>query len=541
MCDFSGDSRWLYISGNGELRAWDLATGKEVPSFTHVGSGGGNLVVSPDGGKLACTLSSDRILIRDARTGLMLHTLQKSGNQMAFSPDSKRLATYRPELTGNSLSYRYFKMTTCSIWDVDTGELVNVLAGTGFNVMYHPDGKRLATAAPSHKPQGKNQEAEEGVVRILDTEAPPALFEFSPEFPYPIALSPMGGYLALCEHTKETVMAAICDVQTGRKVISIGPIVRGGEQVRVYDEDPNGTSAMKNVERYICDIALSPNGRVLASASALEPGAQSLVNTLRLRQAATDNTNVAGCEVKLWDTQTGRELVTIRRPYDRPVGNLSFSPDGHQLVVSSEYESGEHTEVCDAATGQSIFSKLRGGSPVYSPDGRFLATFGPGSGFRTNFLHLWDPRTFRFVRTLRNCVDYGGPSEAITLAFDPPGRRLAVTSGNPDGTIKLFEVASGRQLQVLRGDLARVESICFTPDGERLVSSTPEGPVRLWDTRTGRCLLTLQSSLALPGGNSPNIPWGAAHTRVAVSADGSCIATAGDRVRLWRATPAKTK
>jgi WD40 repeat protein len=273
----------------------------------------------------------------------------------------------------------------------------------------------------------------------------------------------------------------------------------------------------------------------------LDPLSQAWVPYMGPKQAATDNANVTDCEVKLWDTQTGRELVAVRRPYDRPISKLWFSPDGHQLVVSSKSESGAHTEVFDTATGQSIFSKLRGGSPVYSPDGRFLATFELDSGFRANFLHLWDPHTFHLVRTLRNPVDNGGSAQEVTMVFDSVGRRLAITSGNPDGTIKLLEVASGEQLQVLRGDPSLVESLCFTPDGERLVSSTPKGPVRLWDTQTGRCLLTLQSSLAMPGGDSPNIPWGAEHTRVAVSADGSCIATSGARLRLWRANPAKTK
>ena len=41
-CDFSRDSRWLYISGGSELHAWDLATGKEVPTFTDASSGGGS-------------------------------------------------------------------------------------------------------------------------------------------------------------------------------------------------------------------------------------------------------------------------------------------------------------------------------------------------------------------------------------------------------------------------------------------------------------------------------------------------------------------
>jgi len=519
MCDFSRDSRWLYISGGGTLRAWDIATDKEVPSFTHVGSGGGSLVVSPDGGKLACTVGGDRIMTRDARTGLALHTLEKSGNQMAFSPDGKRLATFRPELIGDTLSPRYFKTTTCSIWDVDTGELLNVLAGIGFNVVYHPDGRLLATAAPSHEPRGKNPEEESGVIRILDTEAAPAPFEFPPEFSCPIAFSPAGGYLALCEHTNQTIMAAICDIQTGSKVMSTGPIVREREQVRIYVnakgdqvERPTGSSRMVDANREVSDMVFSPDGRVLASASSAD---------LDLKE----------CEVKLWDAQKGRELLAIRRPRHSYVGCLSFKPDGRQLAFrilppGSRPLEGYSTEVCDTSTGKSVFHLLEGGSPVFSADRRFLATYS----------QLWDPRTGRPIATLRDRFGFGRVTRVL---FDPAGRRLAVITDDDHGTIRLFNVSSGELLQTFSDDSARIESFCFTPDGERLVCSTGEGPVRLWDTRTGRCILTLPLSLTekTSGGVRPLHTF----TPVAVSSDGGCIATGGDRVRLWRATPATTK
>jgi WD40 repeat protein len=216
--------------------------------------------------------------------------------------------------------------------------------------------------------------------------------------------------------------------------------------------------------------------------------------------------------------------------------------------------------------------KLDGGAPVYSPDGRLLATT---SG-------LWDSKTGKPVRMPGRWFDPGAVLGEPGLAFDPAGRRLAAISGGDDGMIKVFAVPSGKLLQVLQSDLGRLASICFTPDGERLISCSPEGPVRIWDTRVGRCLLTLSSyvpsvqdlqdqqndplrravliterSLAslqdrqqalapVQKRQSQNIlavsPF-YSHAKVAVSADGTCIATTDNRgrVRLWRAARAKTK
>ena len=98
-----------------------------------------------------------------------------------------------------------------------TGELLNVLDGAGINLELYRDGKRLATATPGYLSQGQSQEQANGVVRILSVEGPSAPFEFPLAFSYPIAFSPAGGNLAVCEQTNDTAMIAVFEAQTGRK------------------------------------------------------------------------------------------------------------------------------------------------------------------------------------------------------------------------------------------------------------------------------------------------------------------------------------
>jgi WD40 repeat protein len=525
---------------------------------------------------LACGLNpgGENIVIRDARTGSRRYLLREVGGVMAFSPDGGRLATLKPAVTPEG-RYQQSKTSTCSIWDVKTGELLKVLPGAGINLEFHPDGKRLATATPGYLSPEQSQEQANGLVRILSVEGPSATVEFPSAFSYPIAFSPAGGNVAVCEHTNDTAMIAVFEAQTGRKVNSIGPILSDREHVRVYGKKGREVGRVANtadvleLKHYVCDIAFRPDGQVLATAADHLEGQD---NGWTGPIAANDSGTARQCEVKLWDVQTGRELAAIRRRPSTHIKNLLFSPDGRRLAFSRERIETDReriTEVCDAASGQALL-KLDGGAPVYSPNGRLLATTGG----------LWDSRTGEPVRKPGGWFDPGGVLGEPALAFDPAGGRLAAISGGDDGMIKLFAVPSGKLLQVLQSDLGRLESICYTPDGERLISCSREGPIRIWDARVGRCLLTLSSSFASlkdlqDQQNDPlrravliserslaslqdrqramaslqdrmNVPAVYpfyAYTKVAVSADGTCIATTDDngRVRLWRAAPAKTK
>src|SRR5262249_43242926 len=71
-----------------------------------------------------------------------------------------------------------------------------------------------------------------------------------------------------------------------------------------------------------------------------------------------------------------------------------------------------------------------------------------------------------------------------SLSFSPDGRTLATASW--DGTVKLWEVASGRERATLRGHTGPVWSVTFLPDGRTLASGGKDGLVRLWDLPTGK-------------------------------------------------------
>ena len=83
---------------------------------------------------------------------------------------------------------------------------------------------------------------------------------------------------------------------------------------------------------------------------------------------------------------------------------------------------------------------------------------------------------------------HAGPVSALAYSHD--GKILA--SGSEDGTIRLWDAATGKELQCLAREQGMVAEVHFSADGQRLISwSDWQGyfsPVRVWDLRTGKAI-----------------------------------------------------
>ena len=83
-----------------------------------------------------------------------------------------------------------------------------------------------------------------------------------------------------------------------------------------------------------------------------------------------------------------------------------------------------------------------------------------------------------------------GHSDGVTsVAMSPDGKKVA--SSSLDGTARLWDAATGKELLIFRGHTDAVWSVAFSPDGSRLMTSALDKTAKIWDTASGRLLVTL--------------------------------------------------
>jgi WD40 repeat protein len=104
----------------------------------------------------------------------------------------------------------------------------------------------------------------------------------------------------------------------------------------------------------------------------------------------------------------------------------------------------------------------------------------PARGFEW---YYWQRQAHLEIKTLR-----GHMAAVNSVAFSPDGQRIV--TGSFDQTAKVWEASSGKEVFTLKGHRHRVLSAGFSPDGQRIVTGSLDGTAKVWDAVTGKELLT---------------------------------------------------
>jgi len=120
-------------------------------------------------------------------------------------------------------------------------------------------------------------------------------------------------------------------------------------------------------------------------------------------------------------------------------------------------------------------------SVAFSPDGRHALS---GSDDKT--LRLWEVASGKELRRFK-----GHTGEVRSVAFSPDGRHAL--SGSNDNTLRLWEVASGKELRRFKGHTKGVTEIVFSPDGRTALSGSADGPLSMWNVERGELLAQFAS------------------------------------------------
>jgi len=211
---------------------------------------------------------------------------------------------------------------------------------------------------------------------------------------------------------------------------------------------------------------------------------------------------------------SGARFVAELTGHTHGLTSIAFSPDGKILAAGG----GDYSQIrlWDVATRQPLPNRLAGHTGgvlnvAFSPDGTVLA-----SSAYDNTVRLWDVATSKQIAVLD---DQGVLSD--TLAFSPDGKLLA--SGGNDRTVRLWTVATHQAIGQPLKVGSEVTAVVFTPDSTMLLSGDQAGKVRRWNATNGA---------PIGGPLNAHNDW---IRGLAVSPDGRAIATASrdNTARLW--------
>jgi WD40 repeat protein len=219
--------------------------------------------------------------------------------------------------------------------------------------------------------------------------------------------------------------------------------------------------------------------------------------------------------VKVFEVDTGKELTQVKGQQGVP-GSLVFTSDkkliawvgGDSMIHVNEVATGKEVKQVGGPMRGSYLSSL-----LFLADNKTLLA----KGYQEEAVHFWDVTTGKETRQLGESGDnqagamammYGIGYSSQLLALTADGKTIA--SGGLSNTVRLWDMASGKELAASGGHQGSVVSLGVSPDSKTVFSWGYDGVVRQWEAETGK----EQRHFRLPSGAST----------VAFSADGRFVA-----------------
>jgi WD40 repeat protein len=453
------------------VRMWDLANGRQV--WACPGDAVETAAISPDNQRVVVFREHGVFVTHDARTGAELQRDRLPFDRIthvAFSPDGTRIAgAFRARgvvwLVADPQQHAYLDghtywvngvafapggkevLTagsdgTVRLWEADSGREVRCFAGHAGPVVavgFFPDGQRFVSAGSTDRRAKVWPTAGVEVYRTLDPRMSAVLS---------LAFSPNGSYLLATDFK-------------GHQARLLALV--SGECVRTF----------KGHAESVQGAAFSADGQ-------------------RVITGSRDAT------IKLWDTATGQEQMTVS-PQTGDAVAVAFAPDGRTfLAVTVEYEKRvQQVSVWDAATGTARWSETGPAFAAYSPDGLYVLAANS----------LKEAATGQTVREFA--------MEATRGAFSPDGK--SVVLAGTEATVRLYEVDTAALVRDFVGHTGFVSAVGFSPDGTRVFTGSHDQTARIWDMATGRELVMLRGS----GTRVFSVAWSENGRFVALGHDGA--------------------
>ena len=177
---------------------------------------------------------------------------------------------------------------------------------------------------------------------------------------------------------------------------------------------------------------------------------------------------------------------TLPRPNKLPF-SLTGRFFGPRVFSADQAFVAQRDGVWEIATGQKrVAFPSTVEALAFAPDNRLVL-----SGHNDNSVRLWDIAT---GRELRQFVGHTAPVHAV--AFFPDSKRIV--TGGYDKTLRLWETATGKLLVVKTNHTKEISSVGVFLEGQRIVTSAYDNTTRVWEGRSGKPLCVLDTKLIVP-------------------------------------------
>ena len=437
----SPDGRYLAAgSSGGTIHVWDVESGQLATTYTDYREAQIFPYYAPEDGLIAAAVSDRKIEVWNIEQNKKLDEFEHRGNSRyaCFSEDGKQLAVAsRSEIKiwtkGNNSGSHTLSSLHGHIATMDTlvfSEDEKTLAA-GFwrdNVLLWDIASRRSYRPHNEKLPGTSHNVyrspNEKIISINQYGDNLTVSEVGKSEPIAELIGPEGG-----------LGRAKAFSPTGHRIASVDK----DDNVHIWERTGPLNSAQRseswkkhptviNDEEFTYGLRFSPTGL------AFSPDGKQLASISRSRD----------WKACLWDVDSGRQIVELalrppprRRAYRESDTEIAFSPQGNIIAggISGEIVLWDAT------------------------DGKVLMTF---------------PQSKESQR-------------AITLCFSPCGQYLASGAwwqrGLQKVPIRLWEVATGKNIATFWGHTTDVQCFAFSQDNTLLVSGGHDGAIYLWDLK----------------------------------------------------------